>query len=181
ANVDVGWVYLRTRRYAEALAQCRSTLELEPGFTGAEVCVEQALVKLGRSGEALAFTRRILARSGATDAELASLDGVAPDEALARARRFRLRKMEERARTSYVSGYNLAVEQAALGETSAALASLEAAFEERESMLYRVDSDPAFDALHENARFLALARRVRQAAGPPPAARSSRLFHAPPG
>jgi len=165
ANVDVGWVYLRTRKFEAALAQCRRTLELEPGYAGAEACVEQSYAALGRPAEALRFARGLLARGVASAEELASLDGIPPEEALRRVRTIRLRRLRERARTSYVSGYSLAVEEAALGEREAALSSLDAAFRERESMLYRIGSDPAFDSLHADARFVALERRVRESAG----------------
>jgi len=173
ANVDVGWLLLRIRKDADALAQCKATLDREPGFAAAEACVAQAYLKLGKETEALEFTRRALERSGVAPADVAALDGLAPKDALLRARRLRLARLEEAAKTSYVSPYALAVEQAALGDADAAIRSLSAAFEEREAMLFRIDADPAFDALRSDERFRELAKRVREAAGPPPASRAA--------
>jgi len=42
ATIDVGWAYISARRYDDAIAQSRRTLELEPGFPEAEGCLEQA-------------------------------------------------------------------------------------------------------------------------------------------
>jgi len=166
ANVDVGWIYLRAGRYDDALGQCTRTLKLEPGFAAAEACVAEAHLRRGEEAEAFRFTRGLLARAGATPGELAGLDDVPPAEGLRRARALRLSRLKARATTGYVSGYALAVEQAALGDAAAAVASLRTAFDAREGMLYRIESDPAFESLRSDPGFVELAQKVRLAGEP---------------
>jgi tetratricopeptide (TPR) repeat protein len=70
-----------------------------------------------------------------------------------------VRKMQELAKTRYISAYYLALIYATLGEPDLALASLEKAYEERDTRLLEV-FDPAFDILRSDVRFQDLVRRI---------------------
>jgi hypothetical protein len=67
--------------------------------------------------------------------------------------------MQELAKTRYISAYYLALIYATLGEPDLALASLEKAYEERDTRLLEV-FDPAFDILRSDVRFQDLVRRI---------------------
>jgi hypothetical protein len=75
--------------------------------------------------------------------------------------------------TEWVTADDFARLRALLGEREHALRDLERAADERSPRLLPYLSDPAFDALRTEARFLALLQRVRVPALPsPPSARS---------
>ena len=55
---------------------------------------------------------------------------------------------------------------AALGDATAAVASLRTAFDAREGMLYRIETDPAFEGLRSDPGFVEIAQKVRLAGEP---------------
>ena len=71
-----------------------------------------------------------------------------------------LAELSERARTSYVSPYDLAVAHAGLGHTDATLRYLEYAYRDRVMRIISL-GDPEFDDLRREPRFVALARQLR--------------------
>lgn len=71
-----------------------------------------------------------------------------------------LAELTERARTSYVSPYDLAICHTGLGNTEAALDHLEHAYRERVMRIISL-GDPELDALRQEPRFVALARQLR--------------------
>jgi hypothetical protein len=98
------------------------------------------------------YEQQLLALRGASAARLGDRDE-------ARAALAAIRALARRGR--YVSSYNLACVHLGLDEHDAAVAALERGFAERDPWLIFVAEHPQFDALRKNARFRALAERVR--------------------
>jgi tetratricopeptide (TPR) repeat protein len=72
-NVDAGWVLLQAHHFAEALAQAKRALELEPGLKEAEACIARARFYSGPADEgALDFYRRRTADARAYNRALAA-------------------------------------------------------------------------------------------------------------
>ena len=71
-----------------------------------------------------------------------------------------LGELETRSRTRFVSGVDVAVVAAGLGDTEKALDALERAFDQRSSSLVWWIGYPCFDSLHGQPRFQALTRRL---------------------
>lgn len=69
-------------------------------------------------------------------------------------------ELEQQANERYVSPYNMARVYAAGGERETAFSWLERACEERNPDLIELTSDPVFDALKTDPRFLDVMRRV---------------------
>jgi tetratricopeptide (TPR) repeat protein len=162
ANVDVGWVYLRLRRYDDAAAQCRRTLELEPGFAAAEACLSEAYARKGQLGEAVAALQKALRSGGEVPEGAPTPDAADPAGSLRRFGEWRLGRL--RAAGDDGDFYAVAAEEARLGRGDEALVALEAALRSRAPMMLLIDSDPSFDFLRADPRFEDLVRRVSQGA-----------------
>lgn len=161
ANADVGWVLYRAGRGREAIAEMRRLLDLEPGFGAARLCLERALVERGALAEALAVAREGLVISGVVAGEVAELTAGRPAEALHRISARRLRRLEERGRTGYVSPYALAAGAAEVGDHEQALEQLERAFVGRDPSLPSLAVDPVFAGIRGDRRFRELVARLR--------------------
>lgn len=160
ANNDIGWLYLQLREPAEAMRACRHTLAIQPESLEAQACLERAYVQRGMTDAALGAARATLPAEA--DAALRSA-GRNASEALAEIWRWRLARLQEAARTRWVSPYTLATHFVMVGETSHALDQLEAAVEQRAGMLVFLERDPAVDALRREPRFQALVARLTEA------------------
>ena len=156
----VGWGYYFARRYADAIAQQRRALEIEPDLavahlwyglsleqTGAgEDAVQrftEALRLLGRDPVGLAFLAHGLAIAGRTAEAVARLDEL-------------LAMREER----YVSGYDIAVACTGLGRHDDALTWLERGYAERTHWMALLKVDPRLDPLRGDPRFAVLLARM---------------------
>ena len=154
ANSDVGWVYLMARRYDEAIEQIKRTLELEPGFGSAVACLERAYTLKGRTTEALEILLKENREGGSA---IETGDAVQTMRSLYR-KKFE-RKLEAM-KTTASSPYSAAMISVAAGENDMALKFLERAYSDRDPMLVAVRTDPAFDELRGDARFVSLLKRI---------------------
>ena len=71
-----------------------------------------------------------------------------------------LKRLETLSRQRYVSSYSLAIIYTGLGETDAALASLQKAYEERHDRLIYLNVEPIFDDIRSDPRFRDLLRPI---------------------
>jgi len=154
ANSDVGWAYLMARRYDEAIEQIKRTLELEPGFGSALACLERAYTLKGQSQEALEM---LLREMGEKREPSSAGDALQSMKALYR-KRLEMRLPSMKAGLS--SPYGAAMLYIAAGERDQALELLERAYNERDPMLVAARTDPAFDELRADPRFVGLLRRI---------------------
>ena len=159
-NADLGADYLEARRYDEAIAQLRRTLEMDPGFYYARWNLAQAIELKGDLKTALAEYKKtadltndpfVLGLVGQTYAKLGQRD---------KARQI-LGELEKIATEHYVPGYSFALIHLALGEKEKAIDWLERGFREGAGLdLIYIKVDPMLDPLQGEPRFKALVQKV---------------------
>ncbi len=147
------------RRYREALQQAQKTLELDSTYFQIEIERARVLVELKRCDEALDALSRAPRLTGSM------FQGVRGYTYARCGRRAEAvselnRLLAESRAGIIVSHYSLAVVQAGLGNSDAALAELESAFAERAFGMFLLKREPAFDALRGDERFTRLMRKV---------------------
>jgi TolB-like protein/Flp pilus assembly protein TadD len=159
-RTDVATVYLTERRYDEAIAALRSTLEIDPDFYWAHRQLGLALELKGAAAEAAAEYQR--ASELNDDPRVLAFVGhaMATTGKQNEAREI-LEKLTEIAKTRYVSGYSFAVIHLALGEKDQAVDWLEKDAREQTGFeINFIKVDPYLDPLRGNPRFEALVSSV---------------------
>ena len=158
-NSDLGWIYFNARRYDEAEAQARKTLEMDSRFVVAHYYLGEVFQFKGRLNDAIAeyqmafdlnndpFSFAMLgqayARQGKTD----------------EARKV-LARLSEEAKSRYVAPYAFAVVLAALGDKAHAIDELEHGYDEGGFYISLITVDPLFDDLRGDPRFDALVQKI---------------------
>ncbi len=151
--------YYFARRYDEAVAQLRKTLEMDENFWVARLWLGWTYANTGRHAEALAELQA--ARRLDDNLEIVAALGFAharagrQDEA-----RRTLDELGELSRTRYVSPMLGALIAVGMGEHDRALGWLEKGYEEGAQMMSELKAEPAFDPLRAAPRFADLLRRV---------------------
>ena len=159
-NANVGRVLYFARRYDEAIAQCRKTLDIEPTFFLAHAVLGLACTHEGMHEDAVSAFQKAMTFSGGLPYTAAGLG-----YALARAGKKAeaqgvLADLTERSRHQYVPAFCAAMVQVGLGNTDEAFAWLARAYEERSNWLAYAKVWPLIDDLRSDARFTALLRKV---------------------
>jgi Flp pilus assembly protein TadD len=156
-NTDRAEIYYFARRYDEAVAYARQTLEIEPDFPLAHRIHGWALLQQGQYDTAIDAFRR--AGQGRPEMDHCLAYAFAASGRRAEARR-ELREMERLGRPRYGRALWLAVPRAALGEVDAAFEWLEKAHSERDGTLILLSAAPFFDPIRADPRFADLVRRL---------------------
>jgi TolB-like protein/DNA-binding winged helix-turn-helix (wHTH) protein/Flp pilus assembly protein TadD len=151
-------------RYAEAEAQYRRTLELDPDWAPAYWGLGRSLLKRGRAAEALLALERAAEKGPGQSEYLATLAHGYAVAGRPESARQQLRELQRRARTRYVSSYDLALALAAVGEREQAFRCLEQAYAERQSGLRLLKVDDRLESLRSDPRYEDLLRRLGLAA-----------------
>lgn len=136
-------------------------MDIDPNYLLAHRVMGLTLVRSGRVDEGLAALRRarvLQPNSSRAAADLGYALGLAGriDEA-----RMILAELNALERQRPVSPYDFAVVHAGLGNTDAALESLQKAYTQRAMGLRWLKIEPIFDAVRDQARFQELLGRVR--------------------
>jgi tetratricopeptide (TPR) repeat protein len=159
-NADFGNDYYYARRYDEAIAQLRKTIEIEPRFYLAHYYLAEALQVKGQLAEAIAEYRK------ATELDDDPFALALLGQAYARsgqsddAKKI-LARLNEEAKSRYVAAYGLAVVFLGLGDKSRAMDELDRAYRENDGNdIYNVRVDPLLDDLRGDPRFEALAEKI---------------------
>jgi TolB-like protein/DNA-binding winged helix-turn-helix (wHTH) protein/Flp pilus assembly protein TadD len=152
ANAGLGDALGRWGRLEDAERQLQKTLDLDPDFAQAHQYLGYVYLRESRSAEALAEFRK------------AGLDGgvgyaLAVSGRHDEARRV-LSDLEGKASRGYVPALEIAVVQAGLGDREQAFLWLEKAYAEHSPLLSGIRVDPRLAALHGDARFGDLVRRM---------------------
>ncbi len=146
---SAGWIHFYRRQYDLAVGSFRRALELDPSFGSAKGGLAIARAQQGEFWETPAgpdvpyYFGWIRAREGR--------EGAAREI---------LRQLIELSKRQYISGYEIALLHAALGEPDLALAQLERAYREHQPQLARLKVDPMLDPLRSHPRFIALVRQM---------------------
>lgn len=158
-NARLASMLYYARRYSEALAQSRWTLELDSLSFQARPDLARSYLELSRCGESLAALER---GPKLTAAAFRGILGYAYAKYGRRAQALaELDHLDADAKEGqYVSHYAVAMIHAGLGDTDRALAELDSAYVERAWPMFVLRVDPAFDGLRGDPRFVRLLKRV---------------------
>jgi TolB-like protein/Tfp pilus assembly protein PilF/predicted Ser/Thr protein kinase len=159
-NAAVGLVYYYAKRYDEALEQSLMTLEMNDRFFPAYTVLGRVYTIEGMPDEAIDAFETVIELSGRRSSALALLahplsSSGRDDEAIGL-----YEELLERSKTEYISPFDMAILTMALGREDETLDWLERAFEERAFDIMSMQSEPLFDDLHGDARFVELSRRI---------------------
>jgi len=159
-NADLSWTYFFARRYNEAEAQVRKTLEMDSRFYVAHYYLGEVLQFKGQLTEAIAEYKKaaeldddpfVLGLLAQAYAKLGQRD-----EALKM-----LGQLQQLATRRYVTSYSFALVHIALGEKDKAIDWLERAYRDRAGPdIALIKVDPFLDPLRGHARFEALVQKI---------------------
>ncbi|HEX2120846.1 MAG TPA: protein kinase [Thermoanaerobaculia bacterium] len=158
--VHAGWPFYFARDFESAIRRFRKALELDEHFIPAHGWLGMALGQQRRYAEALdAFARALeVDHIPILQAMLAHTHAIAGQREKAL---FLLEALREQAKTRYIAAYDIAVIHAGLGETSAAIAQLRVALDERSPWIVFFDVDPRLDPLRDEPAFREIAEALR--------------------
>ena len=159
-NADLGTVYTLARRYDEAIAQLRDTVEMNPQFYGGHRCLGWALELKGATGEAIAEYHKAFELSD-DPMMLAMLAHAEASIGKQNQARQILGQLTEEAKARYVPAYAFAVIYLALGENDHALDWLEQAARDHDGFYINlIKVEPFLDPLRGDPRFETLVSRI---------------------
>lgn len=157
---DVADMLYYARRYDEAIAQCRKTLERDPHFALANYSLYQIYSQKKMTSE-MDQARREMQASGH---EGLPLMGAAPGDAIvgraAKARKELLELQQLQSQGKHLA-YVISIVYAGLGDRDQAFHWLDAAYQSRDGSLILLKTDPAFDSLRGDPRFADLLRKMK--------------------
>jgi TolB-like protein len=156
---DVADMLYYARRYDEAIAQCRKTLERDPHFALADFSLYQIYAQKKMISE----MDQALGQMLVSGQEGLPILGPAPGDAIvgrvAKARKElgELQRLESQGKKL---AYSIAVVYASLGDRDQAFHWLEVTYRARDGSLILLKTDPAIDPLREDPRFAELLRKM---------------------
>jgi adenylate cyclase len=154
-NDLTGWVLMYERRYGDAIAQFKRTLELEPGYRLSHSWLAACYISKRMYPEA----RGELDELGlpADDPSRGVIDWLTGNkkQALKCAE-----SLKRRAQHEYVDPFYVAVFYSGLGDKDAAFAWLEKGFEGRSANMPQMNIEPGFDLLRSDPHFRDLLLRM---------------------
>jgi serine/threonine protein kinase/tetratricopeptide (TPR) repeat protein len=158
-NTSLGRLLYFTRQYDAAAQQLTKTLDMDAKFVPAQHAIESAYAQNGKYREAIAQRQKVLTLSGnpdlaatiGEDFRMSGYPGVMKSW---------LAGLMEVSKRGYVSPYNIAQIHAQLGDKNQTLASLEQAYNQRDSNLTYVKVEPAFDEIRSEPQFQQLVQRL---------------------
>jgi TolB-like protein len=158
-NAHLGWYYLVTRQYDQAIEKCLGTLGMGENFW-AHYYLGQAYEQTRRYEEAISeFKKAIPLSKGNPEATAALGHAYAVSGRENEARRV-LGELNDYSKQRYVSPDYRALIYAGLGDRDAAFEQLQKAYDDHAGQLIYVNVDQRFDSLHSDPRFQELCRRV---------------------
>lgn len=155
-----GRIYYLARQYERAVAECERAIELQEYFYLGHLFLGQTLRQQRRFDEAArAFqTAAQLAREHPSAiAEVGHIQALAGNKAQAIQA---LERLTAEGPVQYVSPYLFAHIYLGLGEREKVFEYLEESFREREAYLIFLSTDPIYDSLRDDARYVDLVRRI---------------------
>ncbi len=159
-RTDIATVYMIARRYDEAIAQLRSTLETDPDFYWAHRQLGLALELKGAREDAIVEYQRA-SELNDDPRNLAFLAHAKAGMGRQNEAREILAELTETAKARYISGYSFAVIHLALGEKDQALDWLEKDAREQTGFeINFIKVDPYLDPLRGDPRFEALVEKL---------------------
>jgi DNA-binding winged helix-turn-helix (wHTH) protein/TolB-like protein len=152
-----GFVRYFARQYDLARRQLAGVLESAPGAVLARQFLARVLLA---EGDAAATIELLEGRNGQAPGYLSNLGRAYAMTGRIDDARAELARAEREGEGGFGVGYDLALLHLALGEREQALAALERAVDDASQMLGYMNVDAALDALRDEPRFQAVARRI---------------------
>ncbi len=159
-NTLLGWAFYYARRHREAIEQLQATLRLDAGFAPAEFWLGLAYEQNGQLEAAAAALASAVDHSRRSPMMLAALGRVRAIQGASPEAGEALEELLETARERYVPAYYMAAFHAGGGDREATLEWLEKALEARDNWLVFLRTDPIWDGLRDDSRFIALLAEV---------------------
>jgi pentatricopeptide repeat protein len=159
-NADLSIGYLYARRYDEAEAQARKTLEIDPRSFLAHYYLGMALQLKGRLKEAIPEFQKAVELNHDPYSMSMLVQGYARNGQTDEARKL-LARLNEMAKSAQVPEYAFALAYTSLGEKDRAIEALEHGFAGgNKSYLFLLPGDPLLDDLRGDPRFDALVQKI---------------------
>lgn len=158
-NTDHGEYYYFARRPAEAIAQLKKAIDLDPSFVRAHLLMSRALVQQGRCSDAIPEVQktRNLVPSIEVLGWMAQVYASCGQRAEAQKA---LAELLDQSKEHYVSPHWIAAVQAGLGNRDEAFKWLDQAVDQRFGPLIYLKVNPIWDPLRADPRFAIELRRV---------------------
>lgn len=146
--------------YDEAFEMLSRVVEMQPNLWLPHLFLSRLYLDMGRYDEAIVSATRARDLSGGNSEAVATLGyALAKTGKLEEAMKIK-RELEKRSTQDYVSAYNLATTENALGNTSKAVSLLELSEERRDALMVFLKVEKRWDNLRKEPRFIALMRRM---------------------
>jgi serine/threonine protein kinase/tetratricopeptide (TPR) repeat protein len=165
SRFTVVWVSYHARRFDEAWAACRESLEAEPQNLMMLYGSSFLLSRMGRHDEAIANAQKCVDLMGKSSGTLGRLGAANAEAGNIEAAEAALREMDAIAVRRHISPYHLALVHCALGRVEEALDLLERAHETKDAKVLWIGVDPELDPLHGHPRFNDLLRKLNHRLG----------------
>jgi tetratricopeptide (TPR) repeat protein len=148
------------RRYPEAIAELSKTLEFDERADNARTYRARAYLHSGQRELALTEFQILRDRESRTPGSFGDTGQALALLGRTQEARAELARLQALATHRYVPALDIATIHASLGDRESALEWLERAFTDRSTNISFLEFDPSFDALHDDARYLALVKRI---------------------
>ena len=160
-NMSVAVCYFYARRYDDAIAQQKRTLELDPTFAPALRNLGGAYEEKGMWNEAIdAYMKAGSFSPGDLTATGLLAHAYAVSGRLDEAKHL-VNELTEQSKTRYVSPYTMAAIHVGMGDTEKAFENLEQAFASRDRGMVWIKVAPRLDPLRSDPRFSEILRRMK--------------------
>jgi serine/threonine protein kinase/Flp pilus assembly protein TadD len=159
-RLDLATTLLRAGRYDEAVRRAEEAVAIQVGHDRAQATLGWAYMLTNREQEGIAHLERASLESPDSTLWYAQLGQAYAMTGDPRGREI-LAKLEERAKTGYVSPYHLAYVYTGLGEFDKAMDWLELAVRERTGATYGIKGSFLFIPLRTHPRFRALLEQMK--------------------
>lgn len=158
-NTDLGFVLYFARRFDDAIAQYRQTLELDPDFPYTWFALALAYLELGNLDKALAAAEHAVELTSTTNTAMMAVYGLvlAKGGATGQARSL-LDELHRQNETETIPASRFALIHLGLGEKDGALDCLREACEEKSRFAVFLPVWPLFDPLRSDPQFASLLR-----------------------
>jgi len=158
-HAHLGWYYLATHQYDQAIEKCLGTLAMGENYW-AHYYLGQVYEQVGRYEEAISEFKKALPLSKGNSEATAALGHVYAVSGQKNEARRVLEALQDDSKHRYVSPDNQALIYAGLGEKNDAFEQLQKAYNEHGGQLIYLNVDLRFDSLRSDSRFQDLLKRV---------------------
>jgi TolB-like protein/Flp pilus assembly protein TadD len=159
-NTHIGWHYMYTHQYDQALDALRKALDLDPNYALGNWYLGWLYEQQGKYPEALQYMRKAqegVQKNPTLVADIAHVYAMSGDTGAAMKV---LAQLNQDSKTSYVNSYEVALIYLALGKKREAFQWLERAYKERSDLLIYLNADPRLDSIRSDPQFVDLAHRI---------------------